>query len=439
MRPDQQHQPSHGIRRVVVASVVGNALEWYDFFLYGTAAALVFNQLFFPAFDPLAGTLASFGTFAVGFAARPFGGIVFGHFGDRLGRKKMLVITLTMMGVATCLIGLLPTYQAIGIWAPLLLTLLRIVQGIAVGGEWGGGVLLISEHAPARRRGFFSAWSQTGVVLGFVLSAAAFAVVNTLPESAFLSWGWRIPFVVSIVLAGVGLLIRAKLDETPEFQKLRGSEQRSRRPVVEAIRAHPRSVLVTMGARVAENGASYVFLVFALAYGAQIGMDRNTVLLGVVIASAIEGATMVGFGALSDRVGRRPVYLGGALGLIAFAFPFFWLLDTTTPLLVWLAMVVAIAGCHGAMIGAQPSFFAELFGSKVRYSGVSLGHELASVFAGGMSPIIATALLAWAGASWPIALYLVGLGVITVVAVLAAKETRPVDTEPAPATTVPGT
>lgn len=420
--------PGNSVRKVVAASFVGNALEWYDFFLYGTAAALVLNKLFFPQSAPLAGTLGAFGTYAVGFAARPLGGIIFGHFGDRLGRKKVLVTTLTLMGLSTCLIGLLPTYQHAGVWAPILLTVLRVVQGAAVGGEWGGGVLLISEHVGERRRGFYSAWSQTGVVSGSVLSSAIFAAVSALPGEQFLAWGWRVPFVLGIVLTAAGLLIRSRISETPEFLRLRRERKQTRAPVWEAIRTQPRALLVTMGARVAENGASYVFLVFALAYGSHIGIKGNTVLIGVLVASAVEGATMLGFGALSDRVGRRPVYLGGAVALIVFAFPFFWLMNTREPALVWLALLIAIGVCHGAMIGTQPSFFSELFGAGVRYSGMSLGHELASVFAGGLSPIIAVALLAWAGSSWPVAVYLIVLGVITAVAVLAARETRrPVD------------
>ncbi|WP_051111781.1 MFS transporter [Sciscionella marina] len=415
--------------KVVLASYAGNALEWYDFFLYATAAALVLNKLFFPPAAPLIGTLASLGTFAVGFLARPIGGVIFAHFGDRIGRKKVLVVTLSLMGISTFLIGVLPTYHQIGVWAPILLVLLRVIQGAAVGGEWGGGVLLISEHVPACRRGFYSSWSQTGVVTGSVLSSLLFAGMQAMPSEQFLSWGWRIPFLLSILAAAIGLAIRSRISEAPEFTEAT-EQKRSRLPAWEAIRKYPRSVLITLGARLAENGASYIFLTFSLAYGTHIGLGGNTVLIGVVVASAIEGLSMVGFGALSDRIGRRPVYLAGAIGLVVFAFPFFLLFDTRVPMNVWLALTIAVAGCHGAMIGTQPSFFSELFGANVRYSGMSLGHELASVIAGGLSPIIAVGLLGWAGSSWPVAVYLIVLGVLTAIAVFAAKETRPGDRAP---------
>jgi MHS family shikimate/dehydroshikimate transporter-like MFS transporter len=409
------------IRRAVVASMVGNALEWYDFFLYGTAAALVFNQLFFPTFDPLAGTIAAFGTYALGFAARPIGGLIFGHFGDRVGRRTVLVATLSLMGVATFLIGLLPTYGQIGIAAPVLLTVLRIVQGIAVGGEWGGGVLLISENADAKRRGMLSALSQTGVGIGFVLSALVFAVMTGVTtEEQFLAWGWRVPFLVGVVLMAAGLVIRLKVLETAAFRETR---ERHRVPVLEAVRQHPRAVLVSFGARIAENGGSYVFLVFVLAYARQIGIPGGVALTAVVVAMTVEALAMPAWGALSDRIGRRPVYMGGAVAMALWAWPFFWLLGTRETALVILAVVVANAVCHGAMIGTQPAFFSELFGSGVRYSGVALGHELASVLAGGLSPLIATALLAWAGGWWPVAVYLAVMGAITVAALAVSDET----------------
>ncbi|GGM22212.1 MFS transporter [Streptomyces fumigatiscleroticus] len=435
MSPTAPHKPAAGpqpIRRIAIAGLTGTALEWYDFFLYGTASALVLGTLFFPEASSLAGTLASFGTFAVGFAARPLGGVIFGHFGDRLGRKPMLVITLLVMGFTTFLIGALPTYAQIGVWAPVLLTLLRVLQGIAVGGEWGGSVLMITEHAPAGRRGFYSAWSQVGINLGFVTSAGVFAAVQTLSDEAFLSWGWRLPFLLGAVPALVGLVIRLKIEETPEFQSVQHEGDEQRLPILHALRTHPRAILVTAGARMAENGASYIFLVFSLAYGKHIGVGNGLLLTGIIVANVVEGASMVGFGALSDRIGRRPVYMAGAAALIVFAFPFFWLLDTGTPALVWLAFIIAIGIGHGAMIGTQPSFFTELFGKSSRYSAISLGHELASVFAGGLSPLIATALLAATDSSWPISLYLVVLGCITLVSVYFARETVQRDTAPTP-------
>ncbi|MEU6113425.1 MFS transporter [Streptomyces sp. NPDC047117] len=413
------------VRRAAVAGLVGSALEWYDFFLYGTAAALVFNTLFFPTFDPLVGTIAAFGTNAAGFLARPLGGAVFGHFGDRLGRKSMLVITLMIMGVSTFLIGVLPSYATLGVWAPVLLMALRIVQGIAVGGEWGGGVLIVSEHAPDHRRGFYSAWSQTGVGLGFVLCAAAYAVVQaTTSTASFLAWGWRIPFLAGILLTVVGLVIRLRVMDTPAAQETAAAPKPPRMPLVEVLRTHPRAVLIAFGARIAENGALYIFLTFSLSYADTIGLDGGVVLAAVMVGMLCESFAMPAFGALSDRIGRRPVYLGGAVGVILWAYPFFAMFDSRNPVLVFVAVFVAVVLCHGAMIGTQPAFFTELFDSRVRYSGVALGHELASMVAGGFSPLVATALLAWAGASWPIALFLIGLGVVTVVAVAAAPETR---------------
>ncbi|WP_063735481.1 MFS transporter [Streptomyces sp. RTd22] len=414
------------VRKAAIASLFGSALEWYDFFLYGTAAALVFNTLFFPTFDPLVGTIAAFGTNAVGFLARPLGGIVFGHFGDRLGRKSMLVITLVIMGVATFLIGLLPTYATIGVWAPVLLIVLRIVQGIAVGGEWGGGVLIVSEHAPSHRRGFYSAWSQSGIGLGFVLSASVFALAQGVTSNeSFLAWGWRIPFMVGILLTAAGLLIRLRIMETPAFRQTETKTEKSAPPILDVIRTHPRSVLIAFGARVAETGASYLFLTFSLSYAAKIGVGNGVVLTAVVVGMLVESFAMPMFGALSDRVGRRPVYIGGAVAVIVWAYPFFALFDSRDPVLIFVAIFVAVVIGHGAMIGTQPAFFTELFASRVAYSGLALGHELASMIVGGFSPIIATALLAWAGASWPIALFLIGMGAVTVIAVAAAPETNP--------------
>lgn len=412
------------LRRIVMASVAGNALEWYDFFLYSTAAALVFGELFFPrGTDPLIGTLAAFAGFAVGFAARPFGGVLFGHIGDRYGRKGALVWTLSLMGGATFLIGLLPTYGQVGMWAPALLVLLRVVQGVASGGEWGGGVLMISESAPPERRGFYASWSQIGVGGGFVLSAAVFFAVQMLPHDSFMSWGWRVPFLLSIVIFGVGVYIRSTLPESTEFAKSEAAGKTSHMPVLDAIRKHPRAILVAMGLRVAENGGSYIFLAFSLVYGKFIGVPGAVMLAGVMVSMSVELVTMLLWGRLSDRIGRKPVYLIGAVGLIVVAFPFFWLLDTRAPALIWLALLLGNAVCHGAMIGTQPSLMGELFSTEVRYSGMALGHEIASVFAGGLSPLVATALLAKYHAAWPVALLLMAMGVITVIALVCTRET----------------
>ena len=424
------------LRKVVLASFVGTTIEWYDFFLYGTAAALVFNELFFPGSSPAIGTLAAFGTFAVGFAARPLGGVVFGHFGDRVGRKSMLVISLLIMGIATFLIGLLPTHASIGILAPILLVVLRFAQGIGVGGEWGGAVLMSVEHAPKGKRGFYGSFPQMGVPAGLLLSTTMFALVqSTTSEAAFMAWGWRIPFLVSIVLIGVGLFIRLKVLESPAFQQVKDSGTRASKPIVEVLKKHPRSVLVAMGMRVAENGTFYILTVFVLAYGEDtLDLSRGTMLTGVIIAAAIGLLTIPLFGRLSDRFGRRPLYMAGALVSLAWAFPFFLLLDTKEPILIWLAIVVGVNLGHDLMYGPQAAFFSELFGTRVRYSGASLGYQLASVFAGGFAPLIAVALLAANdGSPTLVAGYMAVMALITIVATYFARETYQEDfAEPPP-------
>lgn len=410
-------------KRAAIGSLVGSSLEWYDFFLYGTAAALVIGPLFFPhSEDSLTGTLQAFATFTVGFIARPVGGVIFGHYGDRLGRKKMLVITLMLMGVATALIGALPTYEQAGLLAPALLVLLRIIQGIAVGGEWGGAVLLVSEHAQ-RRRGFYTSFSQVGIMTGFILSAGVFALVTQLPDEQLMSWGWRIPFLISILLTVAGLAIRYKVEETPAFKAVQEVGAAHRYPVMQALRSHPREIAVTIGARMAENGGSYIYLVFALAYGAYLGLDATMLLLAAIVGNIVEIGMVVFWGSLSDRIGRRPVYLIGAVSVVVWAVPFFALIESGKTLNVFIAMIVALGLCHGAMIGSQPTFFSELFKGEVRYSGITLGHELAAIVAGGIAPLIATSLLAAYGTYWPIAIYLAILGVITTFAVAVAPET----------------
>jgi metabolite-proton symporter len=412
------------IRPVIVSSFIGTTIEWYDFFLYGTAAALVFNQLFFPSFEPLAGTLAAFGTYAVGFAARPLGGIVFGHYGDKIGRKAMLVLALIIMGVATFVMGLLPTYNSIGVWAPILLVVLRFIQGIGVGGEWGGAVLMAVEHSPPGRRGYYGSWPQMGVPAGLLLANLVFLASSSyIPEEQFLSWGWRIPFLVSLVLVGVGLFIRLRLLETPAFQQVQESGTEAPMPIIDVLRTYPKNVLLAMGMRIAENGTFYVLTVFVLSYVAgELALDRNVGLYGVLIAAAIGLLTTPLFGALSDKIGRRRVYLIGALFSLVFAFPFFWLVNTGIEPLIWLAIVLGVNIGHDAMYGPQAAFFSELFGTRVRYSGASLGYQLASVLAGGLSPLIATALLGYYG--WPaVALYTAGMAVITVIATYLAAET----------------
>ncbi len=413
----------NSIRLVALASFIGTTIEWYDFFLYGTAAALVFSKLFFPTFDSLAGTLASFGTYAVGFLARPIGGIVIGHYGDKIGRKSMLVLTLVIMGVATFLIGLLPTYSSIGPWAAVLLVGLRLVQGFGVGGEWGGAVLMAVEHAPANQRGFYGSWPQMGVPAGLLISTVVFSQFAKLPEDQFLAWGWRVPFLISIILVAIGLVIRLRILETPAFEKMKEKKKEAMMPILEVLRKYPKQVLLAVGARMAENGGFYIYTVFMLIYGTQHSHITRTVALnGVMIAATCSLIAIPFYGALSDRLGRRPVYIFGAVMTAVLAFPLFWLFDTGSTPLVWLALVLVIVFAHAPMYGPQAALLSELFGTRVRYSGASLGAQLASIVAGGLSPFIATALLPSYGRVG-LALYLAAMGAVTVVSVLLATET----------------
>ncbi|MFZ4140044.1 MFS transporter [Streptomyces griseoincarnatus] len=423
----------NNLKRIVAASLIGTTIEWYDFFLYGSAAALVFNELFFPDSDPLVGTLLSFLTYAVGFAARPVGALVFGHYGDRLGRKKLLVLSLLMMGGATFAIGLMPTHATIGSMAPILLTVLRLVQGFALGGEWGGAVLLVSEHGDARRRGFWASWPQTGAPAGQLLATGVLALLTAvLSESAFGAWGWRIPFLLSGVLVIVGLWIRLSVDESPVFKEaLKRAEARKtenapaeRMPLVAVLKHHWRDVLVAMGARMAENISYYVITAFILVYATtSAGVSKQTALNAVLIASAVHFAVIPAWGALSDRWGRRPVYLIGAVGVGLWMFPFFALIDTGGFGALLLAVTVGLV-MHGAMYAPQAAFFSEMFATRMRYSGASIGAQFASVAAGAPAPLIATALLSDYGTSTPIALYVIAASLLTVVAILAAEETR---------------
>lgn len=413
------------MRRVVTASFVGTAIEWYDFFLYGTAAALVFNKLFFPEFDPDTGTMAAFATYAVGFFARPLGGVICGHYGDRIGRKSMLVTTLMMMGLATFAIGLLPTYETAGVWAPILLVLLRFIQGLGVGGEWAGAVLMVVEHAKVEKRGLYASVVQAGVPAGMLLATGVVSLFSLMPEDSFLSWGWRVPFLLGVLLTGIGFFIRMRVLESPVFEQSKKEKPLPTMPVLEVLKTHPGNVLLAMGARLAENAFFYIFTVWVLTYATEkLGLPKSTPLNGVLLGSAIQLVAIPWFGAVSDRVGRRPVYLGGAFFLVLLAFPFFWLVDSQNTVLVWAAIILGMIG-HSAMYGPQAAFFSELFGTRTRYTGTSLGYQLASPLAGGLAPLIASSLLAWSGGKpWPIAVYLVVMGIITIACVFIAAETN---------------
>ncbi|HCN95472.1 MULTISPECIES: MFS transporter [Leclercia] len=418
-------QDAGQLRKLVIASVLGNALEWYDFFLYGTAAALVFGPLFFPVGgDPMQGTLLAFSGFAVGFLARPLGGIVFGHIGDRYSRKMTLIMTLTLMGATTFVIGLLPVYAQIGIWAPISLITLRFLQGVASGGEWGGGVLMLSENAPASRRGYFTAWSQMGVSGGFVLSAFAFYLVQKLPEDDLMSWGWRVPFLLSIVIFLVGVYIRKNIRESKAFSQAKPEAKHEKIPLMVLIREHPKALLQAIALRLPENGASYIFFTFSVVYAKHIGIGTGEIISAVTLAMLVEFFSILFWGALSDRIGLKPVYYIGVIGLLVMAFPFFWLLSTGDYGWIMVAMLLGLPFCHGAMIGTQPCIMSDLFPVRVRYSGLALGHEVGSIFSGGLGPMLAVALLMHFDASWPVSLLLMAYALLAWIALRSLPSTN---------------
>jgi metabolite-proton symporter len=420
------------IAKVVFASLIGTATEWYDFFLYGSAAALVFGTQFFPSKDPVTGTLLAFGTYALGFLARPLGGVVFGHFGDRLGRKKMLVSSLLLMGVATFAIGLLPTYASIGVAAPILLLVCRLLQGFAVGGEWGGAVLMAAEHGRDDQRGFWSSWPQAGVALGNLLATGVLWVMAfALSDDQFTSWGWRVAFLLSAVLVGVGLWVRLSIEESPVFQEAQREiaekkDEANHVPILEVFKRYPREVFVAMGMRIAENTSYYVFTVIVITYIVDFAkQDKGPVLEALLIGSAVHFVWIPIVGAISDRIGRRPLYFAGAVGVAVWAFVFFPLLDSGSTGKIVLAVVVGLV-LHALMYSPQAAFFSELFGTSVRYTGASVGYQLASIGAGAVAPLIAVALLKTGDGSNTTAVgwYVAITSVITIVAVACAKETR---------------
>ncbi len=416
------------IGKVVFASLIGTATEWYDFFLFGSAAALVFGEVFFGEIGGTDGTLYAFMTYALGFAARPLGGIVFGHFGDKVGRKKMLVASLLLMGIGTFAIGLLPTYAAIGIAAPLLLIFCRLLQGFAVGGEWGGAVLMAAEHGDDSRRGFWTSWPQAGVPLGNLLATGVLWVLAAVQsEQAFLDWGWRIPFLLSAVLVVIGLWVRLTIEESPVFKEAHAEvKERAHMPIVEVIKEYPREVLIAMGMRMAENISYYIFTVISITYAVDyLGLDKDVILKALLIGATIQFCAVPAIGALSDRVGRRPLYLAGAVGVGVWTFVFFNLLDTGSSTKILLGVVVGLL-FHSLMYAPQAAFFSELFGTSVRYTGASVGYQLASIFAGALAPIIALKLLGDVndGNTTAVGIYVAIAAAITVVSVLVAHETR---------------
>ncbi|MEJ3656928.1 MFS transporter [Actinomycetes bacterium KLBMP 9759] len=416
------------VRRVVVASLIGTSLEWYDFFIFSTAAAVAFNTLFFPEFDPIVGTLLAFMTAAVGFVARPLGGIVFGHYGDRLGRKNVLVTTLLLMGITTFAIGLVPTYGSIGIWAPLLLVVLRFLQGIGLGGEWGGAVLMTLETGDNRRRGLNASWPQIGVPIGLLLANGVLWLMQEVTDdAAFLSWGWRVPFLLSGVLVVVGLWIRLSIAESPLFAEMEQNASTARTPIVDVVRYYWRELLLALGARIGVDVAFYMFILFITTYVTkQLNLPSSLALGAVLIAAAVQIVLIPIAGALSDRFGRRPVYVVGAVGAAIWIFGFFLLLDTGQFGMMLLATIVALV-FHALMYGPQASFIAEMFPTKVRYSGASMGYQLAGIFGGALAPIIATALLGATGSALLISVYVAAMLALAVICVVIAKETSRVD------------
>lgn len=411
--------------KVWIASLVGSSIEWFDYFLYGTVAALVFNQVFFVADDPTVGLLLSYASLALAFFIRPLGGVIFSHIGDRIGRKKTLVVTLTIMGVATVLMGLLPTYQAIGVAAPILLITLRLVQGIGIGGEWGGSLLLAVEYAPKDKRGLFGAFPQMGVTIGMFLGSGALTfITSVVSQDAFISWGWRIPFIASAVLVIFGLWIRKGLDETPSFKKVQESGEIPKLPIVDIFKYHWKEVLIAIGGKVVETAPFYIFATFIVSYGtSNLGFTNTQVLVAVMIATIITTLLMPIMGSLSDKIGRKKVYIWGTIGMILYAFPYFWLLEQRTFATLLIATIIGLGIIWAPITAVLGTMFSEIFDAKVRYTGVSLGYQIGAAVAGGTAPLVATALLVQFDNSYvPVALYIILTAVISLIAVFSVRE-----------------
>ena len=412
------------IKHIVTASVLGTTVEWYDFLIYGTAAALVFNKLFFPNYDPLVGTLAAFGSYAVGFVARPLSGAVFGHFGDKLGRKAMLTLTMIIMGAGTFLIGCLPTYDQVGILAPILLLVLRMAQGIGIGGEWGGATLMVIESGDRHRRGFLGSLVQVGFPLGMVCATLVFLLVSKLPDDQFMSWGWRLPFWLSAILVAVGLFVRMRLVETPKFAKVQEQGEVSKAPLVDVLTKDFKNFIVAVGLKISEVAWVYVLIGFLVYYAtSHLHLSKTVILDAVLYAAMLELVTLPLFGLLSDYVGRKPLYIAGTILSMIAAFPLFTFVETKDPTTIAIAIAIIMSITHGLMFSPQAAFIPELFGTKVRYSGASLGVQVSAAISGGFAPMIATGLLAYYGSTHAISWYLIALGAITLIATLVSRET----------------
>ncbi len=415
---------SMSISKIAAASTVGTTIEWYDFFLYGTVAPIVLNKVFFPNFDPVAGTLLAYTTFFAGFVSRPVGGIIFGHYGDRIGRKTVLVLTILIMGIATFLIGLLPTYESIGIWAPILLVVLRLFQGIGIGGEWGGAVLMAVEHSPGSRRGFYGSWPQIGVPAGLLLSAAVVSALSLMSDQEFFAWGWRLAFWLSAVLVAIGVYIRLKIMETPAFARIQATQKIVQVPFLELFRTHGKNTLLGLGARYIEGVTFNIYGVFIIAYVTNaLQLSRQTALTGVMISSALMIVMLPVFGNLSDKLGRK--WMFGIAGLLigTTSFIAFWVMGSREPVLVWLAITIPFAFIYPAVYGPQAALFSELFDTRVRYTGISFVYQFSGIYASGLTPIIATALLSYGGNKpWLICTYVLAVSAVSAICAFAMEE-----------------
>lgn len=418
-------------RKILVASLVGSSIEWFDYFLYGTVAALVFNQVFFVNEDPTVGLLLAYASFALAFFIRPFGGVIFSHIGDRIGRKKTLVLTLSLMGIATFGMGLLPTYQAIGIWAPILLISLRLIQGLGIGGEWGGALLLAVEYSPYEKRGLFGSVPQMGVTIGMLMGTVALWIMTLLPDGSFMTWGWRVPFILSALLVLFGLWIRKGIDETPEFKKVQASGDIPKLPIVDTLKFHWREVLIAIGAKFVETAPFYIFSTFIVSYGTtNLGFTRTSTLTAVMIATLVTTILIPVMGSLSDRVGRKKLYIVGAIGMALFSFPYFWMIQQGSVALLVLATVISLGVIWAPITAVLGTMFSEIFDAKVRYTGISLGYQIGAALAGGTAPLVATALLARFDNSYvPVALYIIFTAFVSLVSISAVKNRRQFNTE----------
>ncbi|HEV7935088.1 MAG TPA: MFS transporter [Actinomadura sp.] len=430
--PTTTNAPSK--KGIFAASFIGTSIEWYDYYIFGTAAALVFGSLFYPGFSPVAGTLAAFATFAVGFVARPLGAAIIGHFGDRIGRKSMLILTLLMTGGATFAIGLLPTYAAIGIGAPLLLVVLRLVQGFGVGGEWGGAVLIATEHASPRRRAIYGSFAQFGLPVGVLLSNLAFLAISGMSDAHFLSYGWRIPFLISLVLVLVGFLVRTRLQDAPEFQAVKQEKAVSRVPVADLVRRQPRALVLASLASMAPPAVGYTVIVYMLTYGTTVvGFPRTTLLTLILLSTVVWGGAILGAAVAADRFGSKRVYMIGALTAVIWPLPMFALVDTKSTGLALLAFMVA-AVVQGIMAGAQGGLFTGIFDVRVRYSGMSIAYQVGGMIGGAVTPMMATALFGAYHSATPIGLYVAGLALISLIAAAGLPSIAPSRTDDADAT-----